>query len=157
MDLKPGWERKALIILGVITVILTVYAHLPFNGNARAAVINNVSVTEPAPAPAPKLNISNNTTSNNITNVTSYIGNETHGITAEQAKKIASKHGFTTGEPAKGNIMINNTNTAVWIVPLMKGTILSKRIYVNAATGVIIGSEEVRINNQTGIRSWELS
>ena len=40
--------------------------------------------------------------------------------------------------------MVNNNNISVWIVPLMKGTVLSKRIYVDAVTGVIVGSEEVK-------------
>lgn len=148
MDLEPGWEKKALIIVAVVTVILVVYAYGPFNGNARAEVINNTSetpVTEPAPVPAPQVPTFNNSTSSNITSVNVTGGNNgTYQVTADQAKKIASQPNFTAGEPTKGNIMINNNNTAVWIVPLMKGTVIFKRIYVDAATGIIVGSEEVK-------------
>ena len=146
LDLKPGWEKKALIILAVITVIVVVYAYGPFNGNARAEVVNNTSeapVTEPTPVPSPEVATSNNSTSN-ITNVTTYGSNGTYQITADQAKKIATESGFTAGEPTKGNIMVNNNNIAVWIVPLMKGSTVSKRVYVDGATGVIVGNEEVK-------------
>jgi len=147
MDLQPGWEKKALIILAVITIIVVVHAYGPFNGNAKAEAVNNTSeapVTEPAPAPAPQVTTSNNSTSN-ITSINVTGGNNrTYQITADQAKKIASQSGFTAGEPTKGNVTINNNSTAIWIVPLMKGTIISKRIYVDAVTGVIVGSEEVK-------------
>lgn len=148
MDLESGWEKKALIIVAVVTVILVVYAYGSFNGDVKAEVVNNTSeapVTEPSPVPAPQVSTFNNSKSSNITSVNVTGGNNgTYQVTADQAKKIASQTNFTTGEPAKGNIMINNNNIAVWIVPLMKGTVISKRIYVDAATGVIVGSEEVK-------------
>lgn len=145
MDLQPGWEKKALIVLAVITIIVVVYAYGPFKGDAKAEIINNTSeVPAPAPAPPSPVVTTNNSTSN-ITNVNITGGNNgTYQITADQAKKIAEQPGFTAGQPTKGNVMINNNNIAVWIVPLMKGTIISKRIYVDAATGIIVGSEEVR-------------
>ena len=87
----------------------------------------------------------NNSTSNNITVVNVTNGtNGTYQISADQAKKIASQSGFTAGEPTKGTIMVNNNNISVWIVPLLKGTVVTKRIYVDSVTGVVVGSEEVK-------------
>jgi|GEM_PF-443035 len=155
MDIEPGWEKKALMMLAVIIIIIVVYAYGPFEGEAKTEVIDNISET-PAPAPAPTVTPPNNQTPANITNVTTYGNNATYQITADQAKKIASQHNFTTGKPTKGNLTINNNSTVVWIVPLMNGTLISKRIHVDAATGVIVGSEKVKIN-QNRKRSWELS
>jgi len=150
MDLEPGWEKKALMVLAVITIIVVVYVYIPFEGEAKTEVLNNTSEA-PAPAPVPTVTPPDKQTPANITNVTDH-GNQ---ITADQAEKNASQANFTTGEPAKGNLTINNNSTVVWIVPLMKGAVISKRIYVDAATGVIVGSEEVKIN-QTRKRPWGL-
>jgi len=69
-------EKKALIILAVITIIVVVHAYGPFKVDAKAEVVNNTSedpVTEPAPSPDPQVTTSNNTTSNitsiNVTSV----------------------------------------------------------------------------------------
>lgn len=145
MDLKPGWEKKALIILAIITIIVVVYAYGPFKGDTKAQILNNTTEV-PATAPTSPVVASNNSTSsNNITNVNITGGNNgTYQITADQAKKIAVQPGFTAGEPTKGSVLISSNNISVWIVPLMKGTVISKRIYVDAITGVIVGSEEVK-------------
>lgn len=145
MDLQPGWEKKALIILAIITFIVVIYAYGPFKGEAKVQIQNNTTTPEPAPATAPPVTTSNNTTTSNITNVNVTGGNNgTYLITSDQAKKIAEQPGFTTGQPTKGNLMMGGNSISVWIVPLMKGTVLSKRVYVDGATGVIVGSEEVR-------------
>ncbi|MGB9936939.1 MAG: peptidase [Methanobacterium sp.] len=148
MDLEPGWEKKALIILGIITFIVVIYAYGPFKSDPNVQIQNQTveaAAPTPAPAPASPVVTTNNSSSNNITNVTPAGNNGTYLITSDQAKQIATQSGFTAGQPTKGSVMVNNNNMAVWIVPLMKGTILSKRVYVDAATGIIVGSEEVKI------------
>jgi hypothetical protein len=145
LDLKPGWEKKALIILAVIVVIITLYTVNPFKGNPEVIMDNQTVETPAAPvSQSPPVVTSNNTTSNNTTNIMNVSGN--FQISADQAKKIATdaNSGYTAGVPVKGNIMISNNNTAVWIVPLMKGSTVSKRIFVNAANGIIVGIEEVK-------------
>ncbi len=146
MELEPGWEKKALIILAVITIIIVIYAYGPFKAETKAEIQNNTTENSaPMPAPTTPVNVSNNTTSTNITNVSVTSGsNGTYIITADQAKKIATQQGLTSGEPTKGNLMINNNNISIWIVPLMNGNILIKRVYVDGSTGVIVGSEEVK-------------
>jgi hypothetical protein len=145
LDLQPGWEKKALIILGVITLIVIIYAFNPFN-KPHMEIDNGTNVTVPAPAElqsAPPVNPANS--SLNITkNLTNTTGN--FQISSDQAKKIATdaNPGYTAGSPTKANIMINNNNTAVWIVPLMKGSTMHLKIYVDAKTGIIVGTEEVR-------------
>lgn len=144
MDLEPGWEKKALIILAIVTVIIVVYAYGPFKGDVKAEVQNN-TFKAPITSPAPSTTVTNNTTNSSITSVNITGGvNGTYQITADQAKKIASQPGLTAGQPTKGNVAVNNNNIPVWIVPLMKGNIVTKRIYVDGTTGIIIGSEEVR-------------
>ncbi|MGZ7046973.1 MAG: peptidase [Methanobacterium sp.] len=144
MDLEPGWEKKALIILAIITIIIVVYAYGPFKSDVKAEVQNNTSV-DPIPASTPPSTVSNNTTNPTISNVNVTGGtNGTFQITLDQAKKIASQPGLTAGQPTKGTVVSNNNNIPVWIVPLMKGNVVAKRIYVDGATGVIVGSEEVK-------------
>ncbi len=144
MDLGPGWEKKGLIIIVIITLIIVVYAYGPFKGDSKAEVQNNTSQT-PVPAPISTPAVNNNVTNSTIGNVNVTGGsNGTYQITSEQAKKIATQPGFTTGQPTKGNVMMNNNNIPVWIVPLMKGNVVVKRVYVDGITGVIVGSEEVK-------------
>ena len=140
LDLKPGWERKALIVLGIVVLIIIVYAFNPFHGNSDVQVdsdqpADSAVVTPTAPAPV----VSNNSTVNNSTaNVTN---NSTFQISADVAKNIAAgaNPGYTAGQPTQGNVSINNSAMAVWIVPLTQGS-LSKRVYVDLATGTIVGS-----------------
>lgn len=143
MDLEPGWEKKALIVLAIITVIVVIYAFNPFAGTPNVQFQNNTSETPPVTPPQPVVT-SNNTTANttNVNITTNVTG--TFQITVEQAKKIATESGYTTGEPTKGVITINNVATNVWIVPLMKGFKVSKKVYVDASNGIIVGSEEVK-------------
>ena len=95
MDLKPGWEKKALIILAVITIIVVIYAYGLFKGDPKVEIQNNTSQA-PAPTPTPPVMTTNNSTTSNVTNVNITAGNNgTYQITADQAKKIAVQPGFT--------------------------------------------------------------
>lgn len=144
LDLQPGWEKKALIILGVIVFIILVYAFNPFN-HPNVITDNNTTDISPAPAVTPAAPVvAPNNSSNFTKNITNVTGN--FKITSDQAKKIVTdaNPGFTAGQPTQGNIMINNVTTPVWIVPLMSGGTVTKRIYVDASTGIIVGTEEIR-------------
>ena len=138
IDLQPGWEKKALIILGVIVVIIIVYAFNPFN-HPNVVTDNNTTDISPAPTPSQPPANPNNTT-NFTKNLTNASGNFT--ISADQAKRIVAQAnpGFNTGEPTQGSVTINNVTTSVWIVPLVNGTIVTKNIYVDASTGNIVGT-----------------
>ena len=144
LDLEPGWEKKALIILGVIVVIIIAYAFNPFNHPAVVTDNNTTTDNSPAPVAPPAPTVAPNTTSNFTTNITNTSAN--FKLSADQAKKIVTdaNSGFTAGQPTQANIMINNVTTAVWIVPLMSGNTVTKNIYVDASTGIIVGTEEVR-------------
>lgn len=134
MDLEPGWEKKALIIVGIVVLIIAVYAFNPFHGNPDAQVIQDQPTdTQPA-TPVPPTVISNNSTANNTT-----LNNGTFQIAADVAKNIAlgANPGFTAGTPTQGNITVNNTLYYVWIVPMTQGSI-SKNVYVDLSTGMIV-------------------
>ena len=139
MDLEPGWEKKALIVLGIIVVIVVVYAFNPFHGNSEVKYSND-SVDNAVTTPAPQVVASNNSTANNTTvNTTS--NNGTFQISADVAKNIAvgANPGYTAGQPTQGNVNINNSVLSVWIVPITQGA-TSKKIYVDLSTGTIVGS-----------------
>jgi len=142
IDLQPGWEKKALIILGVIVVIIIVYAFNPFN-HPNVVIDNNTTDISPAPTPAqPPANPNN--TSNFTKNLTNSSGNFT--ISADQAKRVVSQAnpGFNAGQPTQGSVTINNITVSVWVVPLLNGTTEVKNIYVDASTGNIVGTEVLR-------------
>ncbi len=140
MDLKPGWEKKALIVLGIIFVIIAVYALNPFYSNSTVTD-QNISnstpevVTVPAPAATTGNSTVNTTTANNTTN------NSTFQISADVAKNIAAGAypGYTAGQPTQGNVTVNNTLHSVWIVPITQAS-LTKKVYVDIATGTVVGS-----------------
>lgn len=149
VDLGPGWEKKALIVLGILTLIIVIYAYNPFQSTGDVEVQNQTTETTETPVetPAPQPAVSDNTTSDNTTNIN--ITNETNGtfqISADEAKKIVttSNSGYTAGEPTQGTVTINNNAISVWIVPLMKNNIVSKKVYVDATSGTIVGNEEVK-------------
>ena len=138
MDLEPGWEKKALIIIGIIFIILVVYAYNPFKSTPHVEIDNqttDAAVTTPA---APVVTSNNSTANNTTVNTTN---NGTFQISADVAKNIATgaNPGYTAGQPTQGNVSINNTAFSVWIVPITQGA-ASKKIYVDLATGTIIGS-----------------
>jgi len=130
------WENKALIIVGVVVLIILVYAFNPFqakanitenNGSAVVAPTTSVPVTQP------------DTSTVNSSNSTNTSGNSTFMISADQAKQIALQDniGYTAGDPLQGTIVVNQTTVVVWIVPLSKGSQI-KNVYVDVNTGKII-------------------
>jgi hypothetical protein len=130
MDLKEGWEKKALIGLGAVVLIIILYAYFaPYNGTPDNVTEPQVTSTGTA-TPLTFVSPSNN---NNTTNST-LNGNFT--ITAAQAQQIAeSKYGFnSTSTPTQANINFNGTLYSVWIVALNNG----KTVYVDAANGNIL-------------------
>ncbi|MTK63542.1 MAG: peptidase [Methanobacterium sp.] len=133
MDMKEGWEKKALIGLGVVVVIIVLYAYFaPYNGTADNTSQPQVTSTGTV-TPVTFVSPSNN---NNTTN-SSLNGNFT--ITAAQAQQIAqnANGGFTSSTPTQANINFNGTQHSVWIVPLSNGT-ASKTVYVDASNGNIL-------------------
>lgn len=133
MDLGENWEKKALIGVAVVVLILVVYAFNPFQTKSNLSGINQTNYS-PAPSttistPAPTVNTTNS--SNNT--------NNTFLITADQAKKIAlsANYGYTAGDPIQGTIVVNQTTVVVWIVQLSKFQ-NSKTVYVDVNSGKII-------------------
>ena len=68
MDLKDGWEKKALIGVGVVILIIIVYAYfIPFSGTPEPSLQSN-QVTSTPVTPLPySVPVVNNSTSNNST------------------------------------------------------------------------------------------
>ena len=138
LDLKPGWERKALIITGAVVFIILIYAFNPFSGSSNVQVAQD-QPTDTVATPtstAPVVTVNNSTA--NTTNTTN---NNTFQISADVAKNIATgaNPGYTAGQPTQGNITVNNTVYSVWIVPITQASI-SKSVYVDMSTGTIIGN-----------------
>ncbi|AXV36790.1 MAG: hypothetical protein CIT01_00550 [Methanobacterium sp. BRmetb2] len=136
MDVDLTWEKKALIVVGVITVIILIYAYGPFQFTPEVKIVNQTeqpATVQKMPFPQPS---SNNTTINN-TNNTDF------KITKEQAQRIAEEPGYTTGEPTQGTLTIDNKEVPVWIVPLLKDNRVEKEVYVNAENGNIVGTKQV--------------
>lgn len=137
MDLEPGWEKKALIVLGIIFVIIAVYAFNPFHSNSDVKYENGTA-DNGAVTPAPVATTGNSTANNTTVNTTN---NSTFQISADVAKNIASGAypGYTAGQPTQGNVTINNTLYSVWIVPVTQASI-TKKVYVDLSTGTVVGS-----------------
>jgi len=138
LDLKPGWEKKALIVVGIVILIIVIYAFNPFYNNPDVQAVQGQPTDTPVTTSAPPAVTSNNSTDNTTSNAT---GNGTFQISADVAKNIAlgANPGYTAGQPTQGNVTINSTAVSVWIVPLTQGS-QSKKVYVDSATGVIVGS-----------------
>ena len=141
MDLKPGWEKKALIVLGIIFVIIAVYALNPFYSNSTVTdqnISNNTPEVVTLPPPAAT---TGNSTANNTTTANNSTNNSTFQISADVAKNIAAGAypGYTAGQPTQGNVTVNNTLHSVWIVPITQAS-LTKKVYVDIATGTVVGS-----------------
>lgn len=135
-ELPVGWEKKALIVVGVVFIITVIYAFNPF----PATPTNNStdqSIQTGTPFTLPKLTSTSKNTANNTDNNKTNI---TLKLTAEQAKNIAIQKnpGYTPGNPLQGTITVNNTSYNVWIVPLTKKNEASKTIYIDGNTGVIV-------------------
>lgn len=134
MDLKEGWERKALIALGVFIIIIIAYAYInPFSGTPD----NSTQQVQISPVPATPLTYSttanNNTTGNNST----ISGNFT--LTSSQAQSIAQNAfpGYNIGSPTQGNVVVNGTTHSVWIVSATNQSV-TKTVFVDASTGTIL-------------------
>jgi len=134
MELGDGWEKKALIIVGFIVLLIIIYAFNPFvpKGN-----INNTSnQTSSSPVFLMPYDQSSGNSSSNITNET----NGTFQLTAEQAKNIAiqARPGYTAGDPVQETIVIDGITVVVWKVPLTKTGSTSKTLYIDLTSGRII-------------------
>lgn len=134
MDLKEGWEEKALIGVGIIVLIIIVYAYfVPFSGTPdNITQTNQQTPAQVVPVPY-VIPAANNSTSNNSTNN----GNST--LTVQQAQNIAHNAypNYSIGTPSfQNNININGTTYSAWVVPItLNGT--SKTVYIDN-TGRII-------------------
>lgn len=130
MELPEGWEKKSLIVVGAIFILIVVYSFNPFMSNPT----NNTTVEE-APSGPTIIPFPENERKNNSDNSTNHTK-----ITEEDAKRIAEQAypDYTVGTPSQGSINVNNTTYFVWIVPLTKDNSVSKTIYIDADTGNIV-------------------
>lgn len=133
MDLKEGWEKKALIGLGAAVIIIILYAYFaPFSGTANNITQPQVTSTGTV-TPLNYVNPSNNNTTKNST----ITGNFT--LTSDQAQQIAqnANPGYKTSSTTQANIALNGTQHSAWILSMTNGT-ASKTVYVDAANGNIL-------------------
>ena len=134
-QLPEGWEKKGLLLLGVIAILVGVYAYNPLTPAYTNDSLNQTSTQTIIPIPFSQSKIS----ANNSSQTTNTNGNGTK-LTAEQAKKIASQSrpGYTAGQPLQGSVVVNGTTYSVWIVPLSQNIAVSKTIYIDSNTGIIV-------------------
>ena len=135
MDLKEGWEKKALIGLGVVVLIIIIYAYfIPFTGTPEPSIQENQSPSSTVPVPFVIPGPANNSTSNNTTN------NGNFTLNADQAKTVAlnANPGYSAGSVTQGNIVINGTNYSVWIIAITKVNASAKTVFVDASGGKIV-------------------
>lgn len=134
-DLPPRWEKKALIVVGVIFVGLVIYSFNPFVGTPTNNTTVEQQPSEPTVVPFPQTPKANSTTNNSSTN-------SSFKISSDNAKNIASQAnpGYTAGNPMQGSIVVNGTTYLVWIVSLSQQNAVSKTIYIDGNTGVIVMS-----------------
>jgi hypothetical protein len=134
MNLPTDWEKKALLIVGIVVIIIVAYAFNPFKSEPNITA-NNESVTvNPITNMPYDQSVSNSTTNSN--NGTSNVTSE---LSAEQATNIAlqANPGYTSGETSKETLVINGVTISVWKVTLTKSGSPSKTIYINAISGKI--------------------
>lgn len=134
MDLKEGWEKKALIGLGAAVLIIVLYAYFaPYNGtpnNISQPQVTSTGTVTPVTFVSP----SNN---NNTTNNTTVSGN--FAINASTAQDTAQKAnpGYAITSATQANININGMQYAVWNLTLRNDQ-SSKTVYVDATNGNIL-------------------
>lgn len=130
------WENKALIVLGVVVLIILIYAFNPFQAKTNLTGENDTQVPQTTIVPTQEPT----TDTVNSSNTTNGTGNDTYLISAEQAKQIALRDniGYTAGDPLQGTIVVNQTTAVVWIVPLSKNSQFVKNVYVDVNTGYVI-------------------
>jgi hypothetical protein len=134
MDLKDGWEKKALLGVGVVVLIIIFYAYfIPFSGTPEPSLqLNQVSVTPATPLPYAVPAVNNSTSNNSTTS-----GNFT--LTADQAKNIALNAfpNYTIGTPTfQNNLNINGTIYSAWVVPITLNS-TSKTVYIDNSGAII--------------------
>jgi len=134
MDLKEGWEKKALVAVGVVVLVIIIYAYfIPFSGTPEPSLQpNQASITPATPLPY-SVPAANNSTSNNSTTS----GNFT--LTADQAKNIALNAfpNYTIGTPTfQNNININGTIYSAWVIPVTLNS-TSKTVYIDDSGAII--------------------
>lgn len=129
------WENKALIVVGVVVLVILIYAFNPFHAKTNLTGNNDSVAPQPSNIPITTQAPTSNVSSNNSTST----GNVTFGISEDQAKKIAEQAniGYRAGTPLQGTVVVNSTTVVVWIVPISKNT-QSKTVYVDVNSGRII-------------------
>lgn len=90
MNLEPGWEKKALIILAVITCILVIYSYgsmKAYSNNTTNQTVEQPSLTS-EPQQNPSVTGSSNSNSTNNTNTTNNTQNQnvTNTTTLQQGQ-----------------------------------------------------------------------
>ncbi|HNR25923.1 MAG TPA: PepSY domain-containing protein [Methanobacteriaceae archaeon] len=133
MDLPEEWEKKALIVVGIVVVIIVAYAFNPFKSEPNVTT-NNESVNI-----NPVTNMPFDQSSPNSTANTNETTNTTSELTMEQATNIAiqANPGYASGETSKETMVINGVTISVWRVTLTKSGSPSKTLYINAISGKI--------------------
>ncbi|HMK54500.1 MAG TPA: PepSY domain-containing protein [Methanobacteriaceae archaeon] len=136
MDLPENWEKRALILVGVVVLIIVIYAFNPFASKANVTTGNQTS-SNPQMSTMPFDQSSTNSSGNTTINVTN---NGTFQLTAEQAKNIAAqaRPGYTAGDPTQETIVIDGVKIGVWKVPLTKTGMPSKTLYIDITSGKIV-------------------
>ncbi len=131
MDLKEGWEKKALIGLGVFVLLIIIYAYfIPFSGTPDLSLVQNQITPAPVvPVPFTQPAVNNSTSTTNGT------------LTADQARNItlSANQGYTAGSITQSNLVINGIVYPVWIVSITNNN-TSKTVYVDVTSGKIIQS-----------------
>lgn len=133
MDLPDDWEKKALIVVGIVIIIIVAYAFNPFKSETNITA-NNESVSV-----NPVTNMPFDQSSSNSTVNSNGTSNSTSELTMEQATNIAiqANPGYTSGETSKETMVINGVTISVWKVTLTKSGAPSKTLYINAISGKI--------------------
>jgi hypothetical protein len=134
MDLPADWEKKALIIVGIVVIIIIAYAFNPFKSQPNITA-NNQDVNVIPTVAMPFDQSSSNSTMNSINGTF----NGTGELTMEQATNIAlqANPGYTSGETSKETMVINGVTISVWKVTLTKSGSPSKTLYINVISGKI--------------------
>ncbi len=132
MDLKDGWEKKALIGVGVVVLVIIVYAYfVPFSGTPDNITPNNPTSPSPVVPVQYSMPASNNSNSNSSTNV----NNSASIINITRT----AYPDYTIGTPAYQNsVSVNGTPyDNVWVVPITKpGSSLT--VYVDYTGRIVL-------------------
>lgn len=133
MDLKEGWEKKALIGVAVIVLVIIVYAYfVPFSGTPDNITPNNPTSPSPVVPVQYSMHASNNSNSNSSTNVN-------NSASIINITKTAYPD-YTIGTPAYQNsVNVNGTTyNNVWVVPITKPNNPSITVYVDYTGRIVL-------------------